>query len=298
MQIKAFLSFCAFVILFTGLAQKSFAVPSVKYTGIKPLPAMSARASRNKNYLKNEDLILVLKYINKHYFHGKYPMVKLNDGELLFPYGITTPTVFLRVRRLTLIKFPRRTQILSVTVGNSANFKFKKITNSTGDYLTLKPNQPELRTTMIVTTINKLYYFNLVSTKHRYMPIVGFYFPGIYVKNYKAISFEIHKNLVSNKSISISKLSFRYYETGKGYKILRVFNDGKETFIKIAGGGPLPALFIEHAKKEYLVNFVYRGGYYVLRGVPKTIILVSRTKASKKEVTIHYGRKPNPWGWW
>ncbi len=295
-NIKSFLLFS--VLILTGLAQKSFAIPAVKYAGIKPLPAMSARTKRNKNYLKNENLIMVLKYINRHYFHGRYPLVKLNDGELLFPYGITTPTVFLRVRRLTLIKFPQRTQILSVTVGNSANFKFKKINNSTGDYLTLKPNQPELRTTMIVTTINKLYYFNLVSTKQRYMPIVGFYFPGIYVKNYKAVSFKMHKNLVSNKPISISKLSFRYYETGKGYKVLRVFNDGKETFIKIAAGGPLPALFIEHAKKKYLVNFVYRGGYYVLRGVPKTIVLLSRTKNSKKEITIHYGRKPNPWGWW
>ena len=295
-KIKVFLYFSILAILMI-FTQKSFAVPSAKYTGIKPLSTMPVQQKRNKNYLKSENLILVLKYINNHYFHGRYPLVKLNDGELLFPYGITTPTVFLRVRRLTLIKFPKETKILSVTVGNSANFKFQKISNSTGDYLTLKPDQPKLRTTMIVTTINKLYYFNLVSTKHRYMPIVGFYFPGIYVKNYKTISFEIHKNLVSNKPVSVRKLSFSYYETGKGYKVSRVFNDAEETFIKIESGGPLPAIFVEHGKKKYLVNFIYRGGYYVLRGVPKTIILVSRTKNFKKEITIHYGHKPNPW-WW
>jgi len=296
MKMKIKLCLLLGIFILSGFTPKSFALPikSVKYKGIPGLP--SVKPHKNKNYLKNENLILVLKYINRHYFHGHYPLVRLNNGELLFPYGITTPTIFLRVRRITLIKFPKNTQIISVEVGNSANFMFKKITNSTGDYLTLKPNQPEIRTTMIVTTTNRLYYFNLVSTKSRYMPIVGFYFPGLYVKKYKVVSLQIHKNIVS-KPVIIGKLNFKYYETGKGYKVLRVFNDGAETFIKIAHGGHLPALFIEHNQKKYLVNFVYEGGYYILRGTPKTIILISRTKNTKREVVIHRGSKPNPW-WW
>lgn len=292
--------FIAFtVFLFMGTLKNSFAVspPSANYVGLKPLAKSMLRS--DKNYLKNENLITVLKYINKHYFHGKYPLVRLNDGEILFPYGIATPTIFLRVRRLTLIKFPKNTQILSVTVGNSQNFRFFKITNSSGDYLTLKSTHPMLRTTMVVTTTDKLYYFNLVSTKHRYIPIVGFYFPGIYVKIYKTISVNNRKNIAA-KGISINSIDFKYYTTGTGYKLSRVFNDGKETFIKLAklNGDPLPAVFVRRHKQNYLVNFLYRGGYYILRGIPKTIILISRTKNSKKEITIRRGSKPLPWQWW
>ena len=290
---KLFTFFIAVVFLFAG-ALSSFAAPPVaSYTGLKPLIKPN---NANKNYLKNENLLIVLKYINEHYFHGKYPLVRLNDGELLFPYGIVTPTVFLRVRRLTLIKFPHKTQILSVTAGNSQDFKFKKISNLTGDYLTLKSTHSMLRTTMVVTTTDRLYYFNIVSTKHRYMPIVGFYFPGIYVKNYNVVSSSQRRN-VAAAGISLNDINFKYYVTGTGYKVLRVFNDGKETFIKLAdtGNKSLPAIFIKRNKQNYLVNFIYRGGYYVLRGIPKTIILISRTKSSKKEITIHRGAKPSPW---
>ncbi len=272
-------------------------VPNAKYKGLKSLKYVYKKPS---HYLKIENLHNVMRYILSHYPHGKYPLLVKSNGEILYPYNIINPVVFIRIRRLSLIKFPNGTKINSVALGNSLDFTVAKVSNDNGDYLIVKPTHPYLRTSLVVTTSKRIYYFTLISTMHRFVPIVGFYYPGLFIKRYKNTVKTVHSEIAfPKKHFAFKDLNFDYFTTGHGYKISRIFNNGKETFIKIGNlhGIPHPAIFVRINHKNYLVNFLYKNGYYILRNVPKTIILISRTKSTKREVKIYYKHKPN-YIWW
>lgn len=254
--------------------------------------------AENNRFLHIMSLRKTVDYILSHYRHGDYPLIQKSNGEVLYPYNVIRPVIFVTVRRLTVIKFPLNIKILSVALGNSSDFMVDKVENSSRNYLLIKSITTRIKTTMFVLTNKNSYYFNIIADPERYIPIVSFYYPDSFVTNYKIKINKINSEVALPKtSFSLRSLNFAYTFKGNGYKAQRVFNNGKFTYIKLKKTQVQPAIFVRIRHKNYLVNSLYKNGYYILRGVPKEIVLISRTKNSKRVLYIFYGRTPH-YTWW
>ena len=283
--------------------------PKIKYVNVNykgiPNKVPGVVSSASSNYLHRGskhivNLIRVLKYINAHYVSGSYPVIKLNNGEFLYPYSSSIPTVLVSPGHLTLIRLPKGTKVLDLVWGDKAAFKVKKVRGVYSDHVIVEPGIVNMHVSLVIITNVKTYYIRLISDKLKYVPIVGFYFPGMVIEKFKSAKVKLGKTLVSTNPISVGALSFKYYEEGsKIFNVERVFNDGKETFIKIGSlnGRPLPTVLLVQGGKSYLANFLYRNHYFILRSKPKHFEFLLDLNGKKHILNIYRGVKPVS-HWW
>ena len=273
-------------------------VPS--YSGLPVKPTFIIKKSKNnKNYLQIPSLHSTIQYIISHYPHGNYPVITRSDGEVLYPVNTLKPVVFLEKKRITTIKFPKGMQVLSVALGNTSDFMVTKVSNSVRNYVILKPIRNRLNTDMFVVTNKRSYFFNIIAMPGKFIPMVGFYNPQVYILNYKTQVRKLNSRVIMpSSSFSLNNLNFNYYYKGNGYKPVHVFNNGKFTFIQLRKGILIhPVIFVKYNHRKYLANFLYRDGYYMLRGLPKYIVMIDRTRNTKREEKIYFGIKPDH-HWW
>ena len=158
--------------------------------------------------------------------------------------------------------------------GDTLRWKIGTTTSGIGrkkrTHILIKPTTPKLHTNLIITTTKHVYHLEIQSYKKTYMSAISW--------NYPEDEFNImqSRNIYRKKraaqvigNIAIADLDFNYQIEGNAkWKPIRVFNDGKKTYVKFPDSvkfAEIPPLFIlSQSNKAQIVNYRYKNNYYIV----------------------------------
>lgn len=176
--------------------------------------------------------------------------------------------------------------------------------DSSVTHLILKPADSGLDTTLIVTTDRRTYNLRLRSHAKKFMPRVTFTYSDTQAR--KMQEYQVQAQAAKEEATIpttqeyLGDLNFAYDISGDAkWKPVRVYNDGKKTFIDMptdAGTTELPVLFVVRGKnsilpwgskaEEVMVNTRYQNGRFMVDYVFDKAILVSGVGKNQQKITI------------
>jgi len=223
--------------------------------------------------------------------------VREKDGQLLFPYGESQPSITCSVNHVCDIELQTGETIKNVAAGDTARWYIQPAeSGSTGDitpHVIIKPTQNGLETNLILTTDKRTYYLTLRSSDKEYVTRIGFYYPRELVQTWaKEAKTQTDKRISTVADVtSIDKLDFNYSIGGTApFRPERVFNDGTHVFIQMAkdlNSGQAPALMLlDPNDNTQLVNYRVNGNYYVIDRLFEKALLVTGVGVNAQKVTI------------
>lgn len=197
------------------------------------------------------------------------------DGSVNFIFGSTMPSVVCAPLRITDVQLEPGEFIKDVQVGDAVRWQLSASVSGSGSelvsHVVIKPIDPGLETTLMVTTDRRTYHLNLVSRKNDYMPIVGFTYTTDLkrslvkyqdqVNTYqKEKQFEVMPGEKPSFG-NIDSLSFDYRLSGDNpsWKPVRVYNDGVKTYIqmpRVMLFNEAPVLMVlDNESEKQMVNY-------------------------------------------
>jgi type IV secretion system protein TrbG len=182
-----------------------------------------------------------------------------------------------------------------------------KITPTVGvdksTFLIIKPVDAGLETTLVVITDKRVYHLRLISRKDDYMPIVSFEYESSMNAEWEAYYAKTkqerlqqeqqqQRETIPTTNENISDLDFNYKLVGCkkcGWRPLRVYNNGQQTFIQMGKGmpqGDAPVLLVIGNEGESLVNYRVIENRFIVDQVFDEAILVLGVGKSQDRLTI------------
>jgi type IV secretion system protein TrbG len=224
------------------------------------------------------------------------------DGRVLYSYGGGLPIVVCAPLRLCTIELEAGEHIVGVPqVGDSVRWRISPASYGKGNdaitVLVLKPLDPGLDTTLLVTTDRRAYYLRLVSKQEEFTARVAFEYPEQSADQWKAFLVrqedEQKKAKQNNESLpaDIESMNFQYKIKGhKAIRPLQVFDNGQKTFIRMnpkVKHSEAPALVvIGPDKKPEMLNYRVKDDLYIADRLfdRAQLVLGAGKKARKVEI--------------
>lgn len=255
----------------------------------------SYAAMSGSEVLTPEDLQLLQELNRRNHSRRTDPVLSgmvQRPGEVVFAFGSSRPQILCQVLELTDIAFEPGEILQSVQIGDAARWSVESALSGTGSmavqHLVIKPFDSGIATSLLVTTDRRSYHLALKSSLSGFMPQVRFVYPS---EQTKALSIQAaqqaayrERNTVQGTGVTVDELDFAYEISGdEALKPLRVFNDGRRTFLEFAEfkGGRMPALLVVNQAgglfsddRQALVNYRVQGRRFVVDGVPEHMRLV------------------------
>lgn len=242
------------------------------------------------------------------------PPIAGDDGAILYPYGQSWPTVVCSPLHVCVIQLGKGDKPSQVVLGQPGMWQLTQAMAGDTPLLALSPRFKGLHTNLMVTATSatgkpRVYYVNLVSDNDNYVPKVGFYFPDAISTAWKeqaqmaARAQQIaqskaksaaHQTVAALPALSVAAMDFDWTETCASHsshwfsrapscddiKPIRVFDDGVHTYLQMPAGLSntvgLPTIMASNtAGQPAILNFRFKGGYYVVDGVPSKLLLVA-----------------------
>lgn len=264
---------------------------------------------------------------------GKPVPIMTDDGILLYPYGQYEPVVVCKPLQVCDIRYETGEKIIDAVMGDTSRWLVQGITSGVGkntvQHIILKPQYPDLTTNMIVTTDKgRVYNLKLISSDKNYVSAVGWYYPqeindsldkkfrqsqaalandgsGISTLSPNSLNtgsqttangIKINSNGNSDDdNIPALDLDFRYEITGDKviWKPVRIFNDGKSTFIEVDKkslnmASPVFMVYDENSSSYEMVNYRQKGNYYIVDQVFNVGIFISDVGRNQQKVTMKH----------
>jgi type IV secretion system protein VirB9 len=255
-------------------------------------------------YLTADDAIIA--QVKKWQQTGEAKPILSDDGKVLYPFGQYMPKLICSPLRVCDIELEPGEQVVSKPkVGDSARWIIGKMESGTADnpviHVVIKPTDNNLKTDLIIPTDRRVYYIQLQSegAEKGYYHRVGFFYPEDVAAEWGRDAGKLKKqveardNLVVSDlpSVSLDKVNFNYKVDGTAaFKPVRVFNDGKKTFIQMpsaVASGELPTLMgIDDNNNPMLVNYRFKDGYFIVDKILKKAMLVIGSDDSLEKVMI------------
>ncbi len=194
-------------------------------------------------------------------------------------------TIYSAPLKITDIALQPGEKLISEAAGDTLRWQIAQTYSGSGGNLTqhilVKPNQPGLTNTMVITTDQRVYHLVLVSTDSSYMASVEWnYGNGMvtYAQNTQGPAASVFSNPGSSSpDVDLSQLDFNYqFGMAQGEKPdwypTRIFNDGKQTFIQLPSNysaSQMPILYVADETGTYgtMINWRYRAPYIVVDAV-------------------------------
>jgi len=130
-------------------------------------------------------------------------------------------------------------------------------------HIIIKPTESNIKTNLLITTNKHSYQLSIKSTNF-HMPSISWNYP-------EDFKLELAKNeyqdSISEKDISPENMRFSYKisDDDQFFSPLRVFDDGKKTFIQMPKNlREAPVLFITEDGQQSLVNYRIKGDFYIV----------------------------------
>ena len=243
------------------------------------------------------------------------PPIAGTNGEILYPYGQSWPTVVGSPLHVTVIQFMKGSKPFTVAIGEKGLWQTQQTMAGDVPELLVKPVYAGLHTNLVVTATGPqgqalTYNLTLVSDKSRFVPMVGFYYPNEILSQWHVQAQTAGEQQAKAKSesvailpnLNVADLDFHWKVrcAGGGWfsssncrsiEPERVFDDGVHTYIQMPPGlgnhGGLPSILGRNVDgKPAILNWRYRDGYFIVDGVPHQIDLIAGVGSSAKVVRL------------
>lgn len=222
-----------------------------------------------------------------------------------FPYDVgSQPIISASITELTIISLENGEQVSSVSSGDPLRWSYSLVYSGSGDarqaHIMIKPGKTNISTDFFITTDRRAYLLKLVSsTNGKYVRDVRFWYPQTIQNDWQKYNIEKQASSDQNSviaelpNIDVSQLNFDYQIALQGSTPLwtpqRVFDDGVHTYIQMSpkvAASDLPALFIQNADTQEMVNYRVKMPYFVVDKIFSKAVLISGVGRRQQRVNI------------
>ncbi|WP_440980840.1 P-type conjugative transfer protein TrbG [Shinella sumterensis] len=216
------------------------------------------------------------------------------DGKVVFLFGEVQPSVVCSPLQVCDIELQPGEVVRDVLVGDTVRWKVEPATSGAPGgqaiHLIVKPTEPGLVTSMVVTTSRRTYHIQLKSHAQQYMARVGFEYPEDVSAKLADINARIEANNIPGGGVPAEQLNFAYSVSGRaGWRPSRVYSDGHKTYIQFPrsiSGQDAPVLFVVSGGQNRVVNYRMKGDLMVVDYHVDRAVLVSGVGWRQEKVTI------------
>lgn len=217
------------------------------------------------------------------------------EGKVIFLYGQTQPSVVCSPLQVCDIELQGGEIVRDVLVGDTVRWKVEPATSgATGGqaiHLIVKPSEPGLVTSMVVTTSRRTYHIQLKSHPSQYMARIGFEYPEDVTTKLADINARLETGGIP--ATAPDKLNFAYSVSGNApWRPKRVYSDGTKTYIQFPrsiSGQDAPVLFIVSGGQNQIVNYRMKNDMMIVDYAVDKAILVSGVGWRQQKITIRRG---------
>lgn len=230
---------------------------------------------------------------------GKGLVTRGPDGKVVFLYGEVQPSLICSPLQVCDIELQAGEVVRDVLVGDTVRWKVEPASSGKDSeqtiHLIVKPTEPGLVTSMVVTTSRRTYHIQLKSHSRDYMARVGFEYPEDVSVKLASISARMQTGTISGAGVPAEQLDFAYSVSGRAsWRPSRVYSDGQKTYIQFPrsiSGQDAPVLFIVSGGQNRIVNYRMKGDMMVVDYNVDRAVLVSGVGWKQEKVTIRRGGK-------
>ena len=274
-----------------------------------------------------------LKLVQKWEREGREPLLRFN-GRLVYTFGSGTPLAIVKPAELTDIELEEGEEVHDILIGDTIRWSVVPTMNGTEGGLSqvthviVKAKQPNLTSSLIISTNRRTYRLRLVSSSTFHLPLVAFNYPEAEMRREKEAyrmeldDLEKQKALVAQEAMAVQEkriaelearlaerefkakaltdprsLSFFYrIEREKGrprWTPTSCYNDGTKTYIVMPDAmktDEAPILLLDNGKKGEMVNYRLVDNKFVVDRVFHKAKLVSGVGWGRQEVSIERTR--------
>ncbi len=220
------------------------------------------------------------------------------DGKVVFLFGEVQPSVVCSPLEVCDIELQAGEVVRDVLVGDTVRWKVEPATSGAvggqAIHLIVKPSEPGLVTSMVVTTSRRTYHIQLKSAAKQYMARVGFEYPEDVGSKLADINARLGADTIPGAGVPAEQLNFGYSVSGSAsWRPTRVYSDGVKTYIQFPSslaGQDAPVLFVVSGGQNRIVNYRLKDDMMVVDYQIDTAILVSGVGFwNQDKVTIRRG---------
>jgi type IV secretion system protein VirB9 len=221
-------------------------------------------------------------------------VTKGKAGKVVFLYGQVQPSVLCSPLQVCDIELQAGEVVSDVLIGDTVRWKVEPATSGSAAgqriHLVIKPSEPGLVTSMVVTTTRRTYHIQLKSHRTRYMARVGFVYPEDVNQKLAAVNARLEASIIPGAGVPAETLDFNYRTRGKApWKPTRVYSDGAKTYIQFPSslaGRDAPVLFVISGGRNRIVNYRFKGSMMIVDYLIDRAVLVSGVGWKREKVTI------------
>lgn len=217
------------------------------------------------------------------------------DGKVIFLFGETQPSVVCSPLQVCDIELQGGEIVRDVLVGDTVRWKVEPATSGAiggqAIHLIVKPSEPGLVTSMVVTTSRRTYHIQLKSHPTQYMARVGFEYPEDASTKLADINARLEAGGLPGSAPD--RLDFSYSVSGSAsWRPKRVYSDGVKTYIqfpKSISGQDAPVLFVVSGGQNRIVNYRMKNDVMIVDYEVDKAVLVSGVGWHQQKITIRRG---------
>lgn len=219
------------------------------------------------------------------------------DGKVIFLFGEVQPSVVCSPLQVCDIELQAGEVVRDVLVGDTVRWKVEPATSGAvggqAIHLVVKPSEPGLVTSMVVTTSRRTYHIQLKSHQTKYMARVGFEYPEDVSAKLAAVNARLEASTIPGAGVPADKLNFHYSISGSArWRPVRVYSDGMKTYIQFPrsiSGQDAPVLFVVSGGENRTVNYRMKGDMMIVDYQVDRAVLVSGVGWKKEKIKIRRG---------
>ncbi|WP_026227871.1 P-type conjugative transfer protein TrbG [Hoeflea sp. 108] len=232
-------------------------------------------------------------------WRGKRGLVtKGTDGKVIFLFGEIQPSVVCSPLQVCDIELQPGEAVRDVLVGDTVRWKIEPATSGAiggqAIHLIVKPSEPDLVTSMVVTTSRRTYHIQLKSHHSQYMARVGFEYPEDVTSKLTDMNARLEASIIPGAGVPAERLNFGYTVSGNArWRPTRVYSDGTKTYIQFPrsiSGQDAPVLFVVSGGENRVVNYRMKGDMMVVDYHLERAVLISGVGWRQDKITIRRGR--------
>jgi len=219
------------------------------------------------------------------------------DGKVIFLFGETQPSVVCSPLQVCDVELQGGEIVRDVLVGDTVRWKVEPATSGAAGgqaiHLIVKPSEPGLVTSMVVTTSRRTYHIQLKSHPTQYMARVGFEYPEDAATKLSDINARIQAMAGPEGGVAPEQLAFSYALSGRAsWRPKRVYSDGQKTYIQFPraiSGQDAPVLFVVSGGQNRIVNYRMKNDMMIVDYNIDKAVLISGVGWEQQKITIRRG---------
>ncbi len=219
------------------------------------------------------------------------------DGKVVFLFGEVQPSVVCSPLQVCDIELQPGEVVRDVLIGDTVRWKVEPATSGAAGgqaiHLIVKPSEPGLVTSMVVTTSRRTYHIQLKSHPSQYMARVGFEYPEDVSTKLADINARLEASTIPGAGVPAEQLNFGYSVSGNApWRPTRVYSDGAKTYIQFPrslSGQDAPVLFVVSGGENRIVNYRMKGNMMVVDYHVDRAVLLSGVGRRQDKITIRRG---------